>query len=404
MKPKISHKILFVAILIPFLVGATFLNLRFARANPGGNDFLTRWVAARSFLIEGLSPYSDEVALQIQLLAYGRPARPGEDQMRMAYPFYALALFAPYAFIEDYAAARALWMTTLEASAILFALLSARLTNWKPEPFNAALWILFAVLGYHSVRAVINGNVVLFIAMFMVLALWFVRAERDVLAAAFLTLTTVKPQLAVLFITGIFVWCVSQRRWKLVMWTAYWGIGLVLLGMLFIPDWVAQNLSDVIAYPSYTTAGTVQAALAELYPIMGRWLGWAITVVMSLWLIYEWRAMWGQPFEEFLTAVCATLVASQWIGIQTDPGNFIILSLPLVLVFAWAQARWKKSVAVWIGVIIVSLLLGLWTLFLVTVQGNLQSPFMFLPMPAVLIGGWMLVRLPGLPRKPGGES
>ena len=49
-------------------------NYRFAVQNPGGNDFLVHWLGTRSFITEGISPYSDEVALRIQMLVYGHPA------------------------------------------------------------------------------------------------------------------------------------------------------------------------------------------------------------------------------------------------------------------------------------------------------------------------------------------
>jgi hypothetical protein len=391
-KPNLSTWILGGTLIALVLIGVTFANLSFARANPGGNDFLTRWVAARSFLFDGLSPYSDQVAQRIQDMAYGRPIGPHEDQMRMVYPLYALPIFLPFALIPDYDLARALWMTTLESIGLIFALLSARLLKWTPGRANTVLWMLFAVLGYHSVRTFINGNVVLVIALFMTLALYCIRAGRDGLAAGFLAFTTVKPQLAVLFLAGVFIWAASQRRWKLIASTAAWGLGLTLLGMLFIPDWIAQNISEIGNYSSYTPAGTVQSALVQLWPSLGVWPGRTLSLLLLIWLLYEWRKMWGKPFEKFLTAICLTLVISQWIGIQTDPGNFILLTLPLTLVLAQIQQRWPASSGFWTGATLLVLFFGLWIAFFATLEGNQQSPFMFIPMPAALILGCVLTR------------
>jgi len=66
---------------VALLVGLTLVNYRYAQQNPGGNDFLVHWVGTRLFLTEGVSPYSDQTALEIQTMVYGRAARPGEHEL-----------------------------------------------------------------------------------------------------------------------------------------------------------------------------------------------------------------------------------------------------------------------------------------------------------------------------------
>ncbi len=65
-------------------------NYRYTTQNPGGNDFLVHWMGTKSFFEDGLSPYSDEVALRIQTMVYGRAARAGEHELRVAYPLYSI--------------------------------------------------------------------------------------------------------------------------------------------------------------------------------------------------------------------------------------------------------------------------------------------------------------------------
>ena len=85
----VKHRSSFVLIGISLLsllalIGLTLANYRFAVQNPGGNDFLVHWVGTRALLVDGISPYSDETALRIQRMAYGRPAREGEHELRVA--------------------------------------------------------------------------------------------------------------------------------------------------------------------------------------------------------------------------------------------------------------------------------------------------------------------------------
>jgi hypothetical protein len=85
-----------------------------------------------------------------------------------------------------------------------------------------------------------------------------------------------------------------------------------------------------------------------------------------------------------------TLVISQWIGIQTDPGNFIILFPALILILSVWEKRWEDKGLLLTGISLAVLFFGLWLLFLVTIQRSyqpVQNPIMFIPLPAVLLIG-----------------
>jgi len=102
----------------------------------------------------------------------------------------------------------------------------------------------------------------------------------------------------------------------------------------------------------------------------------------------EW---WNNRHAEgrgFLWAASLTLVVSQWIGIQTDPGNFIVLFPALMLVLALLDERWKTAGWVMILVFLLLLFVGIWALFLNTVEYGsqpVQSPVLFIPLPAFLL-------------------
>ena len=99
------------------LVGLTWANYRFSAQNPGGNDFLARWMGARKWLMEGISPYDEHVSLATQEMIYGHPAdvSQGEDISHFVYPLTSMVFFGPFGLL-DFLPARALWMTVLELS------------------------------------------------------------------------------------------------------------------------------------------------------------------------------------------------------------------------------------------------------------------------------------------------
>ena len=118
----------------------TWSNYQYASTNPGGNDFLVHWVGTRTLITEGISPYSEETALRIQTMAYGRPAQAGEHELRVAYPLYSVLMFLPFALFKDYILARALWMTVLEIALVLLSVVSVRLVDWKPKLLTSGIF------------------------------------------------------------------------------------------------------------------------------------------------------------------------------------------------------------------------------------------------------------------------
>ncbi len=377
-------------------------NLLFAQQNPGGNDFLVHWMGTRSFFEDGLSPYSDEVALRIQNMVYGRAAQAGEHELRVAYPLYSVIVFSPFALIRDYEMARAVWMAVLEAGLILMAFLTLNLVRWRPMPFILGLFLLFSVFWYHALRPVILGNAVILVALGLVAALLAIRAGHDELAGILLGLTTIKPQVVLLVIAFILLWALNKRRGKIVIWFLITIGFLVGLATLLIPDWILQNLREILRYPEYNPPGTLAAALEALIPQGGRRLGQVISGITAVIVLLEWFIHRKSDFRGFLWTVCLTLNASFWIGLQTDPGNFIVAYPAVVLTFAIWIERWQHGGVILAMVGMVVLFAGIWAIFLNSVEMNyqpVQSPVMFLPLPLVLFfllywNRWWAVRPP----------
>jgi Glycosyltransferase family 87 len=372
-----------------------FANLRFTAANPGGNDFLVHWVGTRALLLEHSSPYSDAVALEIQTLAYGRAALPGEHELRVAYPLYSALLFAPFALVGDYPLARALWMTTLELALVGFALIAIRQAGWSQSVPIAVAYLLFAVTWYHGVRPLINGNAVVIVALLLGLGLAALRARRDFAAGALFAAATIKPQVVMLLILFVGLWAVGRRRWRVLSGFLITLGLLVAASLIVLPSWPLEFAREVIRYPAYNPPGTLATALEALMPGVGLTVGRAISVGLALWLALEWvRALRGSA-EGFDWTIDLTLAASCWIGVQTDPGNFVVLLLPLTAILsaiAANHARWGGA-----GVIgAMSLLhVGLWLLFIFTLERGaqpVQGPIMFIPLPLLIIVGMLVFR------------
>jgi len=373
---------------IIILAAMTYGNYQYVRQNAGGNDFLVHWVGTRSFLVDGFSPYSDQTAERIQTIAYGRPARPGEHELRVAYPLYSMVIFLPFALIGDFTLARSIWMTVLEVALILMAYLGVNAAGWKPNIISLVVYFLFSVLWYHAIRPLINGNAIILVGLGLVIVFLAIKNGADELAGVVLALTTIKPQVVVLLVVFILFWAAINRRGRLIAWFVGMEVLLIAGAAFFIPDWILQNLREVIRYPAYNPPGTPGAALATWFPAQGERIGWIFTGLVAVLLLIEWIRARKADYRGFLWTGGMTLVLSQWSGIQTDPGNFIVLFIPLVLIIALVDERWRRGGWIAGAFLMLVLLVGLWWLFLATVSYGdqpMQSPILFFPLPFLLI-------------------
>ena len=387
--------ILVIALSVVVLLGLFWVNYQFARNNPGGNDFLAHYIGTRSLILDGVSPYSDEVALKIQDLVFGRPAQEGEIEHRVVYPLYSTLVFSPFSLIGNYVTARAAWMLFLEVSLTVMAFLALNLFVWKPKLALLGFYYLFSFFWYHAFRGLINGNAVILVGLLITGTLYAIKIGKDKLAGILLAFSTIKPNLVVLVIIFILIWCFYQKRTQLILWFLGTMIVLTLGGMLIIPNWIQQNIWEILKYPAYNPAGSLGDVLGNWFPEIKSYLKWLISICFSILLVCEWWIARKQEFNWFLWTVCSTLVISQWIGIQTDPGNFVILFTPFVLVLAFLGKRWNKRGHAVVFVIMMVVLIGLWVLFVATLDHNyqpMQSSLLFLPFPAIVLIGLYWIR------------
>lgn len=374
-----------IAVVLCFAL-LTIINYQYSKQNPGGNDFLVHWMGTRNFLTTGTSPYSDDTALKIQTMVYGRAAQVGEHQLRVAYPLYSIILFAPFAAVSDFTLARALWMSLLELCLFGIVIFSLQLTYWKPKPWLIGLLFLFAFLSYHGMRPLINGNAVILITFLMVLILLAIRDKNDEIAGIMLAVITIKPQNALLFLLFILFWAFMNKRYKLITWFTATMVLLVGFSFLLIPDWLKQNFREVVLYPTYNPDGTVGAVLKTAWGAIGERISIAFSFILLVMLLAEWWISRRATIKKFLWTVFLTLVISQWIGIQTDPGNFILIYPGTFYCFYMIADRWGKSANRFFVIFTTLVGVGIWAIFLATLQRGyqpVQSSIMFFPMPLI---------------------
>jgi hypothetical protein len=251
-----------------------------------------------------------------------------------------------------------------------------------------AALLLFVLVWYHGADPLINGNSVILVAVLITGGFLAIRAGADELAGVLFAFSTIKPNVVILLLVFVIIWSAANGRGRIIGWLFATVFLLSASAALFIPDWIVQNLREVIRFPQYTPFGTPQAVFMYWWPAWGDRIGWALSATVGLLLLLEWWNNRNADFRGFLWTACLTLVISQWVGIQTHPGNFIVLLPALMLVFSQFDDRWRTGGRVFILFSLVLLSAGLWMLLLnarTAGEQALQTPAMFFPLPAYLL-------------------
>ncbi len=378
-----------VFLAIAILGGLMWGNAHYAGDHPGEKDFFVPWLAARTFLQYGNSPYSEPATQRAQLIYYGSMAVEGQDPLRLSVPFPVELFYFPFALVSDYALARGLWMTCLEISLVALAFLSLRLTGWKLARTFLPVYLVFSVLWIYGFLPLLESRSVIFVALAVVGFLLALRDGRDELAGALLVAPFFKLDATGLLVLFILWWAIYHRRGRIL---AGFGMALVILlsiSFFILPGWFMPFVSGLISHINSNPAFTPGSIFASWWPVVGPRLGWGLTAVILVILFLEARAVRRTDFRHLLWTACLTLAVVPLLGIPVIPQDYILLFTPLILFLAILAERWSHP-GRW-GVTFFVLLAIFFAFWLVAAGLFLAGAFAALTAVQVLVFPFLLV-------------
>jgi hypothetical protein len=257
-----------------------------------------------------------------------------------------------------------------------------------------ALTALWSVVFYHGARTIIVWQFAGISAALIAGGLWGIKERRDVFAGVCLALATSKPQMTFLIVPLAALWSLTARRWKLAASLAVSMIVLMGVSFLLVPSWLADMLRQVEGYQNYTDVGSpINTLTSKVFPFLGQPVEWPLTIGLVGWLLWEWWQVRQGAGERFDWVMALTLVITNLVALRTATTNYVMLIPALIYLFARA-ARWRGGAEanVWIAGVELTLLVGLWLLFVITVKGRVEQPSMYLPLPFGLLAGLIACR------------
>ena len=324
------------------LGGLVWGNTRYAHDHPGETDFFVPWLAARTFLQYGDSPYSHPVAERAQVIYYGRMAAEGQDPLRLSVPFPVELLYFPFALVSDYALARGLWMTCLEIGLVSLAFLSLRLTGWNPARTLLPIVLIFSPLWVYGFLPLTGSSAVIFVAPAVVGLLLALRDGRDELAGALLVIPFFKLDIAGLLVLLILWWAIYHRRSRLLAGFLMTLAILLAFSFFILLNWFMPFVGGWISHITYHPGLTPGGILAYWWPVFGPRLGWFLTAVMLVVLFIEWRDIRRKDFRHLLWTAGLTLAGTPLLGLPVAPQDYVLLFFPLILILSVMAERWSR--------------------------------------------------------------
>ncbi len=381
------------------LIGLTWANYRFVQSDTGMNEFTPRWAATRWFLMKGMSPYSQQTTTDIQTLVYGELNAEREGG-RFLFPFFSVFIYAPFALIGDPNIARAIWMTVLEVSAIGVTALCIIVNRWKPSRWLFALVLLFPLFWYFSVRAILDGNIIVLCALSVAFVFLGIRTNHDNFAGIMLALSMVYYQVLFPFLITVLIWAASNRRWSL-FWSTIIGLFFISIApILFLPDWIMQFLRQVINSGDFGM--TPGAVITYWLPGVGKQTAWLLTFSMAAMMIWEIATMLEKDFRRLLWVGCLAINAAFLIGLPFYIEYYVLLLPVIILVLAVWDERWGLIGRILVVLSIVLLVFGVWLAAINAGQKRISpevDPLLVFFTPAFLLFGlywikWRAIRKP----------
>jgi hypothetical protein len=302
------------------------------------DDFVPYWASGR-LNIYGDNPFDPQKTEQLQISVGGESSGAYTISI-MLNPPWAITLVMPFGFL-NYSVSRFWWL--IYSILLIFAssLLLWRIFSGNPKQRWLALLVVFMFAPTISVLEV--GQIAPLLLLGLTGFLYFTVVERnDWLAGVFLSLASIKPQVAYLFWVALLFWIIQERRWFVVLSTSISVMLLSFIAWLFNPHIFQQYFGMLQTYQISDWANPTIGAYLRFFwfGIDKFWLQFLPSIIGCIWFIYYWykhHSSW-----DWVDELPLLLIISQITSSYTWTYDLVILIPAIIQATVWISSDWKR--------------------------------------------------------------
>ena len=332
------------ALVLIVLAGLTLLNTQLSAQYKVSDDFAPRWMAARMWMREGTSPYSEEVFQATQNLLEEQGFTPESFSAgHFIDPSFYLLIYVPFSFVE-YPLARALWMTLIEVAYLLAALLAIKISGLKLSSLETILFALLTLFFYPSFKLILTASI---LPPFILLALWacLLAIRGNTNGAGVLLFVCVGILPLTLPIAIFFMIWSGVRQNNSLAGVYFFGIlFLIVSSLILFPGWVQEWFARFVGlYPDFSWVDTPLMRIAAIFPAASQPISIGLHVALLFYLLVEWYGLGSGDERTLRWKLMLTLNVLYFFN-PLSQGAYLLLLLPgFFLIVKFLVEKWHKT-------------------------------------------------------------
>jgi len=347
----------------------------------GGGDFLAYWSAAHLF-VHGGNPYNQAEMSSLQYQIDPERFSLSTGLINAWNPPWLILILLPIGLIP-YAIAIPIWIFCNT-----FLIGMALIITWKlcigDQKSRGILFVYLAgFLFVETLSYLAIGQITSLVLLGIVLFIWLLERDLDILAGIALLLTTIKPHISYFFFLLVFIWIIQNHRWKVFVGFCLTALISLVIFWILIPSWVKDYalLVSSLPYNSVYTS-TLGNFISEKFNI-------SIFNFSAVLLIFIVKPLLKLITKDgWLTTTNLALLSS----IPLSPFGFnfdqIVILPAIVQIISWSSAHLvprKSTIFVIISFIFFDLIL----LIMTSING--LEHYWFFWIPIALLGIYLTV-------------
>lgn len=327
------------------------------------DQFAIRWNAARSWMKEGWSPYSDQTQQAALQLLEDNNSFPNErEKGYFLDPAWFVYLFIPISFVR-YPIAKAIWMMLTQLSIAASFLVGIKLSGIKLNSKEIFISCLLGVLVYPMVRASLSASILPFFVLLTLLAIQLALSGQGSQAGLLLLFAIWINPVAIFVAVFLLIYLGSKRDNSLGRILLIGFAFLLVTTLILFPNWVQEWFASLILLePGLDWLDTPWMGIARAFPGAYAQVAIALHLFSFVLLLVEWYGIGGRNDRGVQWKLMLTLTVSYFFNPYSDGALFLLLLPAYYSVFKYFAEKWPISGKILLWVSFFAIGISSWTL------------------------------------------